>query len=225
MCLREAGLLRALYGFGKDGGYVEERFVFSGPLGVFDGYGDYAIVLNYLRDRRNNLGFGIFFLILFGMGLLVLIPGGSMGEIVSAGIICLLILANQYAVASGYFTMRQLRQRNKDREKYIDAGKYFAKDLNMADPITLTFADGECRMRCGKLDERTPYRRIRTVSECGEVFHITGYKMVDIVVPKSFLQEGSMEGFRALLRQQSKRWHDFAVPEKFETYIRENRFY
>lgn len=204
---------------------MEERFVFTGPLGVFDGYGDYAIVLSYLRDRRNNLGFGIFFLILFGMGFIVLIPGGDWHNAALMGLICLLIIANQYAVASGYFTMRQLKQRTKDRVKYIDAGKYFAKDLDMADPITLTFADGEYRMTCGKLEEKTPYKRFRTVSECEEVFHITGYKMVDIVVPKSFLQEGSLEDFRALLWRESKRWHDFQVPEKFRTYIRENRLY
>ena len=130
---------------------MEDRFVFSGPLGVFDGFGDYAIVLSYLRDRRNNLGFGIFFLILFGMGFIVLIPGGDWGNILLMGLICLLILANQYAVASGFFTLRQLKQRTKDREKYIAAGKYFAKDLNMADPISLTFEDGQCRLLCGKL--------------------------------------------------------------------------
>ena len=101
----------------------------------------------------------------------------------------------------------------------------FAKDLDMADPITLTFADGEYRMTCGKLEEKTPYKRFRTVSECEEVFHITGYKMVDIVVPKSFLQEGSLEDFRALLRRESKRWYDFQIPQKFRTYIRENRPY
>ena len=95
----------------------------------------------------------------------------------------------------------------------------------MADPISLTFEGGECRLLCGKLDEKTPYRRFRTVSECEEVFHITGYKMVDIVVPKSFLQEGTLEDFRALLRRQSKRWYDFKIPEKFQTYIRENRYY
>ena len=203
---------------------MEERFVFSGPLGVFDGCGDYAIVLNYLLDRRNNLGFGVFFFILFAIGFAVLIPGGDWGNVVLMGIICLLILANQYAVASGFFTMRQLRQRNRDREKYIGEGKYFAKDLDMADPITLTFEDGVCRMTCGKLNEITPYKRFRTVRECEEVFHITGYKMVDIVVPKSFLQEGSMEGFRALLRRQSKRWYDFEIPEKYRTYIQENRY-
>lgn len=210
---------------GRDGVRVEERFVFSGPLGAFDGYGDYAIVLNYLRDRRNNLGFGVFFLILFSMGLFVLLPDKDPRQLVPLGIICLLILANQYAVASGYFTLRQLRQRNRDREKYIDAGKYFANDLSMADPITLTFEGGQCRMLCGRLDERTPYKRFRTVSESEEVFHITGYKMVDIVVPKSFLQEGSLETFRDLLRRQSKRWYDFQVPEKFQAYIRENRPY
>ena len=209
----------------KDGAPVEDRFVFSGPLGVFDGFGDYAIVLSYLRDRRNNLGFGIFFLILFGMGFIVLIPGGDWGNILLMGLICLLILANQYAVASGFFTLRQLKQRTKDREKYIAAGKYFAKDLNMADPISLTFEDGQCRLLCGKLDERTPYRRFRTVSECEEVFHITGYKMVDIVVPKSFLREGTLEDFRVFLRRQSRRWYDFEVPEKFQTYLRENRYY
>lgn len=206
----------------KDGDRVEDRFVFSGPLGVFDGYGDYAIVLSYLRDRRNSLGFGIFFLILFGIGFIVLIPGGDWGNVVLMGIICLLILANQYAVASGYFTMRQLRQRNKGRKKYIGEGKYFAQDLDMADPLTLTFADGQCLLLCGKLEEKTPYKRFRTVSECEEVFHITGYKMVDIVVPKSFLQEGSLEDFRAFLRRQSKRWYDFQIPEKFQTYIQEN---
>lgn len=198
--------------------------MFSGPLGVFDGFGDYAIVLSYLRERRTSLRFGVFFLVLFGLGLLVLLLGRVWKEAMLAGLICLVILVNQYAVASGYFAFRQLRQRNRDREKYIDEGKYFANHLDMADTITLTFADGACRMTCGTLDQVTPYKRFHTVTECGEVFHITGYKMVDIIVPKSFLQEGTLEGFRALLRRQSKRWHDFSVPDKFRTYIRENRY-
>lgn len=198
---------------------MAKRFVFEGPRQDFDAAADYAIVLDFLQDRRGNLIVGTTFLVLFLLALAVFIWFRDVLHALTLLAVCLLLLWKVWDQYTGWEAVRSLKRCRRDRERLRSQGRYLSD--GQSGPVRVTFSDGQFQITLRQGEPPAVYRceELHTVLECESVYWIVGEEGRGFTLPKSFLTRGGEAEFRQWLEPHVDGWFVHQVPAGLRKYL------